>query len=156
MLGLKREFYLNLKKIENYKQVCKLESLYYQHGRTTVHKHSRNVAYFSLLLARKLEKIFSIKFNYDNLIIGAFLHDLFLYDWHEKSVAHRLHGYRHPLTASINAQKMCNVNNEVIKIIQSHMWPLTITKVPISREAIIVCIVDKIMAIMETFENIKV
>ena len=51
---------------------------------------------------------------------------------------------------------MCNVNNEVIKIIQSHMWPLTITKVPISREAIIVCIVDKIMAIIETFENIKV
>ena len=105
---------------------------------------------------RKFEEIFSIKFNYDNLIIGAFLHDLFLYDWHEKSVTHRLHGYRNPLTASINAKKMCNVNNEVIKIIQSHMWPLTITKVPISREAIIVCIVDKIMAIIETFENIKV
>lgn len=156
MTNLKREFYLYLRNIENYKEVCKLESLYFQHGTTTVHKHSRNVAYYSLLLAKKLEGKFNIKFNYNNLIIGAFLHDLFLYDWHEKDASHRLHGYSHPLTASINAKKMCNVNDDVIKIIKTHMWPLTITKLPSTREAILVCFVDKVMAINETINFISV
>lgn len=150
MLELEREFYTKLRKIENYKQICKLESLYFQHGTTTVYKHSRNVAYHSLRLAKKLENIFNIKFNYDNLITGAFLHDLFLYDWHKKDPSHRLHGYKHPITASINAKKMCHVNDEVVKIIKSHMWPLTITKVPSTKEAFIVCIVDKVVALNET------
>lgn len=156
MTELKREFYLHLRNIENYKEVCELESLYFQHGTTTVHKHSRNVAYYSLLLAKRLEEKFGIKFNYNNLIIGAFLHDLFLYDWHEKDASHRLHGYRHPTTASINAKRICNVNEDVLKIIKSHMWPLTLTKVPKTREAFIVCLVDKIMAINETINFIKI
>ena len=37
---VERELYSNLKNIKNYKQVCKLESLYFQHGTTTVYKHS--------------------------------------------------------------------------------------------------------------------
>ena len=155
MFRVKREFYLKLRNIDNYKQICQLESLYFQHGTTTVHKHSRNVAYYSLLLAKKLEEKFGIKFNYNNLIIGAFLHDLFLYDWHEKDKSHRLLGYRHPLTASMNARRMCNVNDDIINIIRSHMWPLTITKVPSSREAIIVCLVDKVIAIRETINFMK-
>ena len=149
---IKREFYFNLRKIENYKQVCKLQSLYFQHGTTTVLKHCRNVAYYSLLLAKKLNEKFNISFNYNNLIIGAFLHDLFLYDWHEKDKSHWLHGYRHPLTSSINAKKMCNVNEDVEKIIKTHMWPLTLRKIPLSKEAFIVCLVDKILALRETFE----
>ena len=149
---IKREFYFNLRKIENYKQVCKLQSLYFQHETTTVLKHCRNVAYYSLLLAKKINEKFNISFNYNNLIIGAFLHDLFLYDWHEKDKSHRLHGYRHPLTSSINAKKMCNVNEDVEKIIKTHMWPLTLRKIPLSKEAFIVCLVDKILAIRETFE----
>ena len=152
MITLKREFYFNIRGIDNYKEVCKLQSLYYQHGNTTVLKHCRNVAYYSLILAKKLEKKFNISFNYHNLIIGAFLHDLFLYDWHEKDKSHRLHGYTHPETASINAKKICNVNKEVEKIIKTHMWPLTLRKVPLSKEAVIVCLVDKIVALKETFE----
>lgn len=60
MIAVKREFYSNLRNIENYKQVCKLESLNFQHGNTTVHKHSRNVAYYSLVIAKKLEEKFNI------------------------------------------------------------------------------------------------
>lgn len=144
-----------LEEYKKLKQVCKLESLYYQHGKTTVYKHSRNVAYYSLLWAKKLEKRFNIKFNYKNLIVGAFLHDLFLYDWHEKDKLHRWHGYRHPLTASKNAREMCDANEETTKIIETHMWPLTITKVPRSKEAFLVCFVDKIMALAETLKIIK-
>ena len=151
-LALKREFYSNIRNIENYKEVCRLQSLYFQHGNTTVLKHCRNVAYYSLLFAKKLEEKFNISFNYRNLIIGAFLHDLFLYDWHEKDKFHRLHGYTHPLTASINAKEICNVNEDVQKIIKTHMWPLTLRKIPLSKEAFIVCLIDKILAIKETFK----
>ena len=151
---IKREFYLKLRRIENYKEICKLQSLYFQHGKTTVLKHCRNVAYYSLLLAKKLDEKFNISFNYNNLIIGAFLHDLFLYDWHEKDKSHRLHGYTHPLTASINAKRMCHINKDVEEIIKTHMWPLTLRKIHLSKEAFIVCLVDKILALRETFEFI--
>ena len=155
MYNLKKEFYLKLKQIDNYEEVVQKESLYFQHGTTTVYKHSRNVAYYSLYIAQKLENRFRIKFNYDNLIVGAFLHDLFLYDWHENDPTHRLHGFTHPLTASINAKKMCNVDEEVVRIIKSHMWPLTLTRVPKSREAFLVCMADKIMATKEFIDNFK-
>ena len=155
MYKLKKEFYLKLKQIDNYEEVVKKESMYFQHGTTTVYKHSRNVAYYSLYIAQKLELRFGVKFNYNNLIIGAFLHDLFLYDWHEADPTHRLHGFTHPFTASINAKEICNVNEEVVKIIRSHMWPLTITKVPTSKEAFLVCVADKIMATKEIIDNFK-
>ena len=154
MITIKREFYSNLRKIENYKEICKLQSLYFQHGKTTVLRHCRNVAYYSLVLAKKLDEKFNISFNYNNLIMGAFLHDLFLYDWHEKDKSHRLHGYTHPLTASINAKRMCHINKDVEEIIKKHMWPLTLRKIPLSKEAFIVCLVDKILALRETFEFI--
>lgn len=155
-MKIKKEFYTYLKSIDNYKKICKLQSLYFQHGTTTVLKHCRNVAYYSLVLARKLENKFNINFNYKALIIGAFLHDLFLYDWHEKDKSHRLHGYTHPMTASNNAKIMCNADVEVIRIIESHMWPLTITKIPNSKEAMIVCLVDKLLAIKESVDIIKI
>lgn len=150
---LKKEFYLQLRNIEKYEQIQVLESACFQHGNTTVYKHSRNVAYLSIALAKKIEKKLHISFNYSNLLVGAFLHDMFLYDWHEKDASHRLHGYRHPLTASRNAKAMCHVNEEVEKIIQTHMWPLTITRVPKSREAFLVCLVDKYAAVIETLKR---
>lgn len=151
MTNLKREFYSQLWEIDNYTEVCQKESLYFQHGTTTVYKHSRNVAYYSLLIAKKLEKQFNIQFNYKSLVIGAFLHDLFLYDWHKKDDSHKWHGYRHPITASKNAKEMCHINDETKKIIETHMWPLTFRKVPQSKEAFIVCMVDKFLAVKETF-----
>ena len=50
---------------------------------------------------------------------------------------------------------MCNVDEEVAKIIRTHMWPLTITKVPTSREAFLVCMADKLMATKEVINNFK-
>ena len=94
-------------------------------------------------------------FDYEALIIGAYLHDLFMYDWHEKSSTHRFHGFSHPLTASKNAQSFCDISEKEKLIIESHMWPLTITKIPKSKEAFLVCIFDKYCAILETFKITK-
>lgn len=153
MIEEKRQFYQYLYKIKNYKYVCKKLSLYKQHGKTSVLKHSRNVAYISYILAKKISKISKILFNYEYLVIGAFLHDLFLYDWHEKINRHGLHAFTHPIEASKNAKQLCNINKSEQKIIESHMWPLTITRVPKTKEAMMVCVVDKYCAIVETLNR---
>ena len=47
-------------------------------------------------------------------------------------------------------KKYFNVSNDISKNIESHMWPLNITKIPMTKEAIIVCLADKYCAIIET------
>ena len=40
-------------------------------------------------------------------------------------------------------------------MILSHMWPLNITKVPKSKEALILCVADKCIALKETLARRK-
>ena len=91
------------------------------------------------------------------MVRGAFLHDYFLYDWHKKKAKFRnmkeffkLHGFMHPSYAAANAKRDFNINEKEEHIIRSHMWPLTVTKLPKSREAVIVCIADKLTSATET------
>jgi len=146
----KKEFYSYIIKQFYYYSIRQELRKYLQHGNTNILKHCRNVAYHSFVTAKKLEKIFNIRFDYKALIIGAYLHDLFMYDWHEKSKKHRFHGFTHPKTASINAKRLCNISKKEQSIIESHMWPLTITKIPTSKEAFLVCLFDKYSATKET------
>ncbi len=80
-------------------------------------------------------------------------HDFFLYDWHSKNGRPKLHGFRHPKIASQNAQKLYNINAQERMIIESHMWPLTLTKFPKTIEAKIICSVDKCCSLVETFNR---
>ena len=83
------------------------------------------------------------------LIRGALLHDYFLYDWHDKANGHHWHGFTHPGTALHNASedwKLTPVEREIIK---KHMFPLTPIP-PTCREALLVCLADKICAAKET------
>lgn len=145
--------YKVLKEVNNYiKPILENEHValmknYIQHGKTNTYEHSINVANLSY----KISKLFNIKINMENVLTGAMLHDFYLYDWHNRSIKDGLHGYNHSKIALENAKRIFNVNKNIQNIILSHMWPLNITKLPLSKEAWIVCISDKICSIKETF-----
>lgn len=116
-----------------------------QHGKTSVYAHSLLVAEVSLRLARKLH----IHVDAESLIRGALLHDYFLYDWHDPSNGHPLHGFSHPQTAYENASADFDLTDLERDIITHHMFPLTLHP-PGSREAWLVCMADKLCAFRET------
>ena len=150
MIREKRIFTKKIMQIKRYVKIQKMLEKYIQHGKTNLYIHSRNVAYLSYIIARFCERRFHIIINYDVLVVGAMFHDFFLYDWHLLEGRERLHGIRHPKIASINAEKYYNISKKEKEIIETHMWPLTITKIPKTPEAIIVCIADKICSTKET------
>ena len=82
-INKKREFLIYLIEIKHNIKIHKMLSKYKQHGKTTVYIHSRNVAYYSFLFAKFLEKYLKYSINYETLIVGAMFHDFFLYDWHK-------------------------------------------------------------------------
>jgi uncharacterized protein len=91
--------------------------------------------------------------DYSSLIRGAFLHDFYLYDWHEKSMTHRMHGFIHPKISLENANKYFGDITLIEKnMIESHMWPLTLNKIPKCKEAFILTLVDKYCSFLETFK----
>lgn len=117
-----------------------------QHGDTTVLLHCLAVAYFSLLLAKKLR----LRCDRGSLVRGALLHDYFLYDWHQPDRSHRLHGFHHAARALSNAQADLTLTKTEEDIIAHHMFPLTPAP-PRCREAVLVCLVDKGCGLYETF-----
>ena len=153
MVAEKKEFLIYIREIKKYVELQKMLTKYIQHGKTNVYIHSRNVAYLSYLMARFFERKFKFKINYDELVVGAMFHDFFLYDWHDGVKREGLHGFNHPKIASINAEKYFKINEKQKEIIETHMWPLTITKFPKSIEAKIVCIADKWCSAKETIQR---
>lgn len=120
--------------------------LFIQHGAVTTYDHCKNVVCVSFWMNCKLK----LRADEQALVTGAFLHDFYLYDWHKKDCSHRLHGFAHPKMACENARVHFQINKKEQGIILSHMWPLTLTNLPMSREAVIVCIADKYCALLET------
>ena len=149
----KRGFIMHIMQIKKHVNLQKMLGSYIQHGKTCVYTHSRNVAYLSYKIAKHWKKRFGANINYDVLIVGAMFHDFFLYDWHDPETSPKLHGFKHPAIASKNAQEYYNINDKEKLIIETHMWPLTITKFPKSIEAIIVCIADKCCSTRETIHR---
>lgn len=120
---------------------------YIQHGKVSTFEHCKNVADFSY----KIDKLLSLHSDLNVLLTGAMLHDFYLYDWHEYDDGqHRWHGFKHASAARENARKSFGINDKTSHVIDSHMWPLNIERMPRSKEAWIVCIADKLVSMNET------
>ena len=122
---------------------------YIQHSDVSTYEHCLKVARLSFRMARKLR----LKVDEKALVIGAFLHDYYLYDWH--TYGDHLHGYHHADRALVNALRDFEINEAEAEIIRTHMWPLNLTRVPGTREALIVCFVDKAVSLNETLHRPK-
>lgn len=125
---------------------------YIQHGKQSVFHHSMDVAKMSLKLSRMLP----MDFKESEIVRGALLHDYFMYDWHEKKFPmkkpadfFKLHGFTHANTALKNAKRDFVLSENEKEIIKKHMWPLN-PKPPMSREAWVVTLADKICSLKET------
>ncbi len=89
------------------------------------------------------------------VLLGSILHDYYLYDWRTDKSKKKRHGYDHPFIASKNAEEDFQVPKEVKDIIESHMWPMNIKFFPKTKEARIVTLADKAIAIKESLSSIS-
>lgn len=124
---------------------------YIQHGQISTYEHVMSVVRLSFYLNRR----FHLGASDAQLVRGAFLHDFYLYDWHENGYPGRLHGLHHPAIALKNAMQRYKLTPAERNIIESHMWPLTPFAIPKCRAAFIVCLADKICSAYETIARSK-
>ena len=122
---------------------------YIQHSNKSTYDHCMDVARHSFFFAKRLH----LRVDEAALVRGAFLHDYYLYDWHNAPKKAGLHGLTHAHRARKNAERDFHLNQRERNIIESHMWPLTLTKVPTSKEAAVVCFVDKVCSLRETLNR---
>ena len=130
-------------------EIVKSMKKYMQHGNTSAFEHSVKV----VKLCYKIDQKFKLNANLKDLLLGAMLHDFYLYDWHKRSLKYGLHGYNHSRIAMENAIRYFDVNENVQNMILTHMWPLNLTKIPKNKEAWILCLADKICSVEETFRR---
>jgi len=148
-MRLKPEEEARLKQIlaplKNNKSVQKMKN-YTQHGRISTFEHVDSVTRLSYWINKR----FHIGADERVLAFGAFLHDYYLYDWHKNKGERGLHGFSHAGIAKENAVRHFGIGKRTQGVIETHMWPLNITKIPKSREAWIVCFADKFVSTRET------
>ena len=130
---------------------AELMKQYIQHGSISTYDQVISVVRLSFYLNRR----FHLGAPDSELVRGAFLHDFYLYDWHQNSYFGRLHGLHHPEIALKNATERYTLSPVECNIIESHMWPLTLFAIPKCRAAFIVCLADKICSSYETIVRKK-
>ena len=89
------------------------------------------------------------KGNLYTILIGAILHDYYLYDWRIERDKMRKHLSTHPYTAAENAERDFGIHESIKKVIQSHMWPVNFTDFPKTKEARIISNADKTIYLKE-------
>ncbi|AEJ19161.1 hypothetical protein Spica_1012 [Gracilinema caldarium DSM 7334] len=131
----------------------------FQHLRDIVHHdasiadHTVSVAYHSFVIAHAM----GLRKHIKELVRGALLHDYFFYDWrYARPRNGKLHGFEHPNEALENARSdfghLTAIEEDCIR---RHMFPLTPVP-PVYFESILVCLVDKVVALAELVAAIRI
>ena len=124
---------------------------YVHHRHISILEHSIHVAFFSYLLAKKLS------IDPYSIVRGALLHDFYLYDWHDRNPESKtgiqLHGFKHPKIALRNAREHFEINAIEADIIEKHMWPLTLHKLPKYKASMLVVWIDKYCSFREIVDR---
>jgi len=122
-----------------------------QHRTSNTYRHVSLVAKKSVQYALKR----NLDIDYYSLIRGAFLHDLFFYDWRKEKGKALHHLTRHPQEAYENASKYFTLNEIEKDIIVNHMWPVTLFHFPKTKEGRIVNQIDKLVTWKEVLSKKK-
>lgn len=142
----KAEFLSILEPFLSHPAVEKMKE-YTQHGTVSTYAHCYAVAEACFRYAKR----HAGRLDTVSLVRAAFLHDFYLYDWHERGDgSHRLHGYRHARRAMENAKRIFGISEAEAAMIFTHMWPLNLTRLPRTREAWILTLTDKRISFSET------
>ena len=81
----------------------------------------------------------------------SLLHDLGMLGRDERYKNNFECGRMHPKNSAITARKLwADIDPKSEKAIRSHMWPLSLS-MPTSKEAVILCIADKVTALGDAF-----
>ncbi len=113
------------------------------HIGNTCYEHSVFVSYLAFRLARRMGM------DYVTAARAGLLHDLYLYNARDRRNYQGHQCFAHPKAALRNARALCGeLTPKEENIILSHMWPLA-RRMPRSREAVLITVVDKICATAE-------
>ncbi len=108
------------------------------------YRHSVLVSYSSWRVCRALG------LNERAAARGGLLHDLYLYDWHDRASHPGIrHATQHPEIALRNARARFDLTGTEADIIRSHMFPLPPTRVYHCLESLVVSTMDKLCAAAE-------
>ena len=89
---------------------------------TPQHRTSNTFRHVNLVTQQCLYHCFKkgLEVDFESLIVGAMLHDLFFYDWRKDKSKKRKHLWRHPQVAYENATKLYDINEKEINILCGH------------------------------------
>lgn len=120
---------------------------YYPHHNTNRLEHSKRVSYLSYKICKALGLDFVCATR------GALLHDFFLDSYDNNGKANLL--VNHPSIALQNAKKYFEINAKEANIIESHMFPVNMKKLPRYAESFVITITDKMAFVYEKTKGYK-
>lgn len=115
------------------------------------HRGSNTLKHCTAVARRSFELAEQLGWDIDEVELArcAMLHDYYLYKIKEEGLSAFKHGTSHPAIAIKNAKKDFGLTEKEMSTIRSHMWPLTFRHPPRSKEAALLCLADKDIAIKE-------
>ena len=145
-----REFYQLIRDVIKTEEFVGMKGCKH-HVKGSVYDHSIKVAY----LCYKHHKRHRMGIDLCEFVIGALLHDFYLYDWHDRLPAHRMHIFTHQKCSLENAlRRYPDLTAAQQDMIGRHMFPL-VPLPPKTKAGWLICYYDKLAALSDYFGENK-